>query len=506
MRKSALAASIAVILGLMGSNAAALSLGRITVQSALGQPLRAEIEIPEINAEETDTLKASVASPDAFKAAGLEFNSAVNNLKVTLERRADGRMVLKLSSERTVNDPFIDLILEANWASGRVLRDYTLLFDPPSLREAAVPTPAQVSAAPVAAAPAKAAVPERQAASAAAREAPPERAPKAQRQPPEKAAASAAKEAPAPGKEQIAVRPGDTASKIASAHKETSVSLDQMLVALLRANPEAFAGNNVNRLKSGALLDLPSADQAMATPRNEASSTVIAQSKDFEQFRRQLAAAAPAATSTAGERGASGKVRAQVDDKKTATPAPDKLTLSKATAQAKALEDKVASERQAKEAAARAAELTRNIAELDKLKAIAAASAPAKPSTASAPPVAPAGVAAPIAVASAAATPARVASAAPTLKASTPTAPKPAPKASVAKPVEEPDILDSLIENPWIPAGALGTVVLALLGWFGYRSRQRKSSRADESSFLDSHLQPDSFFGASGGERVDTST
>ena len=68
-----------------------LSLGRITVQSALGEPLRAEIEVPEINAEEASSLKTSIASPAAFAAAGLEYNAAMASLQATLQRRPDGR-------------------------------------------------------------------------------------------------------------------------------------------------------------------------------------------------------------------------------------------------------------------------------------------------------------------------------------------------------------------------------------------------------------------------------
>ncbi len=512
MRKSVLAASVAILLGLMGSNAAALSLGRLTVQSALGQPLRAEIEIPEINAEEADSFRGSVAAAEAFKAAGLEFNPAINNLQVTLQRRADGKMVLKLSGDRIVNEPFIDLILEANWSSGRTLRDYTLLFDPPSLREAAAPTAPQISAAVPAAAPAQ-----RTAAPAVAREVP---APKPQAQRPAPAATAApvavapatVKKPAAEGAKQVTVRPGDTASKIAGSYKPASVSLDQMLVALLRSNPDAFAGNNVNRLKSGAVLDLPSSEQVLETPRDAAAQTVLAQSKDFNDFRHHLAGAAPTAAAAPAGRQASGKVQATVEDKKAAAPAPDKLTLSKATAQSKAADDKIAAERQAKDAAVKTAELARNIAELNKLKPPPAPVSPAAPvaPTAAVAPAAPVAavasqpkpalaVVAPVVVA-----PVAVASAPVQAAASKPAAAKPVVKASAAAPAQEPSFIDGLIENPLVPGG--GLLIAALLAGFAvFRSRQSKRGATGESSFLDSHLQPDSFFGASGGEQVDTS-
>jgi pilus assembly protein FimV len=134
-KATSLAIAAAVVLGLHGSDAQALALGRVTVQSALGEPLRADIDIPDINAEEAASLRAAIASPDAFRAAGLEYSPAISNASITLQRRPDGRYFLRLTSDRPVNDPFVDLILEANWSSGRIVRDYTMLFDPPSLRQ-----------------------------------------------------------------------------------------------------------------------------------------------------------------------------------------------------------------------------------------------------------------------------------------------------------------------------------------------------------------------------------
>ena len=122
-RLSALALAAAVTLGLASPEAQALALGRVNVQSALGEPLRAEIDIPEINTEELNSLKAAIASPAAFRAAGLEYSTALTNVQITLQRRPDGRYFLQLSSDRVVNDPFVDVILEANWSSGRIVRD-----------------------------------------------------------------------------------------------------------------------------------------------------------------------------------------------------------------------------------------------------------------------------------------------------------------------------------------------------------------------------------------------
>jgi pilus assembly protein FimV len=121
------------LLGSLASlDAHALALGRITVQSALGEPLRAEIDIAEITSDEASSLTVGAAAADRFKAAGLEYSAVMASLQVSLQRRADGRAYLRLSSNRPVTEPFVDLILEANWSSGRITRDYALLFDPPA--------------------------------------------------------------------------------------------------------------------------------------------------------------------------------------------------------------------------------------------------------------------------------------------------------------------------------------------------------------------------------------
>ena len=174
------------------------------------------------------------------------------------------------------------------------------------------------------------------------------------------------------GKNQVTVRAGDTAGRIAATNKPDSVSLDQMLVALQRNNPDAFIGGNVNRVKAGAVLHIPTAEQAAATPANEASRTVIAQSKDFNEYRRRLAEGVTTARGTSPDRQVVGKVEANVEDQKPAAAAPDKLMLSRGwgTGQGRRSPNR-RQDAQAKEAAERAAELARNIGDLAKLQAAA---------------------------------------------------------------------------------------------------------------------------------------
>jgi len=156
LRLSALALAAAVTFGLASPNAFALALGRVTVQSALGEPLRAEVDVPEITPEEVSSLRASIADPATFRNQGLEFSPTLANVTITLQRRAGGGYYLQLASDRPVNEPFVDVILQAAWSSGRVQRDFTLLFDPPSLRQGQAPIAAQVTPAPRSTAPATA--------------------------------------------------------------------------------------------------------------------------------------------------------------------------------------------------------------------------------------------------------------------------------------------------------------------------------------------------------------
>jgi pilus assembly protein FimV len=306
--------------------------------------------------------------------------------------------------------------------------------------------------------------------------------------------------------------PGDTASKIAAATKPAKVSLDQMLVALLHTNPAAFTGDNVNRIKAGALINIPSAEQVAAVSPTEATQIVVAQSRDFNDFRRKLAGNAPATAVATADRKVSGNLQARVEDKKAVTTAPDKLTLSKGAVQKQAAENQLASERNAKEAASRAAEIAKNISDLSKLGAAssAVASGPAAPAVKAVSPVPSVASTVITTAAPPASAPANLASTAlpqPVVAAaSAPTQPTsavvkhplpvPAPRAEVG-------LVDGLIENPLVPAGAIG--LIAVLAFFGfYRSRQRKNASRVDSIFLESRLRPDSFFGASGGQSVDT--
>lgn len=540
----AVAAAALLCVSLMHhSEAAALALGRVAVQSALGEPLRAEVDVLEITAEEISSLRVGLAPVEAFRSAGMEINSALNGLQVTLQRRTDGRPYLSLVGSRAVNEPFVDMVLEVTWASGRLVRDYTILLDPPKTA-AAVPAP--VNAGVARAAPANTAAPAT-AAPQTANVTPPatmaKPATRAERMPPAPKAATTEgtgkPEATQDGeRKQVRVMAGDTAGRIAATNLPANASLDQMLVAMLQANPKAFIGGNVNRIRAGAIIDLPAESATSATSAAEARRIVVAQSRDFNEFRRRLAGAAPTASVAAADRQVQGKVQTDIEDKKPAPASQDKLTLSKGAASQSAKEEKIAQERQTKESSTRVAELSRNIDELAKLnppgpagstaapaKPAAAPTTPAvavgAPAAAPTPAVAPAPVAsptpapaapvaesapatppAPTAAAESAPAPAAIPAPAPA-PAPVPAPTPPAPAASAAADTD-PSFIGQLLENPLVLPGAGG--LLALLGGLAfYRLRQKKKGAGVDSSFMESRLQPDSFFGSSGGQRIDTS-
>ena len=500
----------------------ALGLGRLAVQSALGETLRAEIDVTSLTPEEAGNLKIRIAPPESYRSLGVDYNSVLPTTQAALLKRADGRPFLRLTSDRVVQEPFVDVILELSWSTGRLVREYTLLFDPPVAQAPAAPPAPAVATAPVFSAPVAAAP----AAPRPQRPAPaPIPAPA-----PTPAAERVAKAPPPPSPTATAggsagdtylVRPGDTLTRIASRTRQGTVSLDQTLVSLYRGNPQAFVGDNMNRLKAGALLKVPTAETAAAVDSSEARQVIQAQSADFGSFRQRLAGAVPAAAAETSTRKDAGTVRAEIDDRKdTAAATPDKLTLSKGASAAKpgASEVKLSKEKEKQDAAVRVAELSKSVEELKKLSGAAnVAAVPAPPPVA---PVAPAPVPlsvpeVPVAAAAAPApAPAPVASSpadappAPAASASAvpvaPPTPVVAPKpATEPAPADEPGFFDSLLEiNPLYLAGGAG-VVLALLGFGVYRARRAKLDTG-ETSFLESRLQPDSFFGSSGGQRIDT--
>ncbi|MEO5883674.1 MAG: FimV/HubP family polar landmark protein, partial [Caldimonas sp.] len=551
----ALTSIAAAMLTLASPWACALGLGRLSVQSALGEAMQAEIEVTSMTPDEQANLRIRVAPPEAYRAANVDYNPVLPTTRATLQRRPDGRLFVRLVSDRGVQEPFVDVILEISWATGRLVREYTLLFDPPAVQRApstmasgGTTTAPVISAAPPvttplppSTSPAQSARAQREAAAREqrlAREA--ERQAARERRDAARAAAPSARPGADPGQsaraagagvDEYRVESGDTLSKIAGRTQRPGVSLDQMLVALFRANPSAFSGENMNRLKSGVVLSVPSAESALGMNPGEARKTIIAQSADFGAYRQKLAGSTLVPKAEPSTRQAAGKVQASVDDRKTsAAPTPDKLTLSKGSAAAKpgSAEDKLATEKERLAAEARVAELNKNLADLKKIQgatpppavapapaappAVAPAASVARPTAAPTPAPAPppAPTPAPVVVAAApppaatpipAPSPAAPASvpiaiggtppgtasavAAPTMPrpvASAAAASRPAVRPAVKPTVAQDGWLDMLLANPLYALGALAAVLLAAFGIYRFTQRSKKDS--GETSFL----------------------
>lgn len=343
------AAAAALLLGAsLAANAAGL--GRLTVLSNLGQPFRGEVDLVSVKKDELSSLNARIASPDAFRQADLPFTAYVSNLKVSVQQRPNGEPFVQVSAAQPLNEPFIDFLVELWWSSGRLVRAYTALVDPPAVTDS--PETQNGDAATVKpVAPQPEAAVESVPAPAPSRSVPESPVPRPQPQPVEAQArdsAPKAPEAPAPqssapatpaaeaapqGSEYGPVKRGDTLSKIARENKPADVTLEQMLVALYRSNPDAFAGKNMNRLKTGKILRVPAADEAVTLTAPEARKEVRLQASNWNAYRERLAGAAESglpADAGAG-RLATGKVTTKLEDKTPlpAEPGQDVLKLSK---------------------------------------------------------------------------------------------------------------------------------------------------------------------------------
>lgn len=278
---------VALAFALGASNAFALGLGQVQVKSSLNQPLLAEIPVLENAPGEAADLQIRLASSEAFARIGLERPSAalLTSLSFEIVQGAAGKPVIRITTPNRVNDPFVSLLIEAEWARGKLLREYTLLLDPP----VAVPsraTPSETQALPQGDV--------RPAPSESLSTPPPMATPRA--------AAPTAAPSFAPGESYGPVNSGDSLWKIASQSiPDSSVNINQMMVAIQRANPDAFIGGNINRLRTGAVLRIPSRDEISAVGAREASQFVREQTSGdtpLQPVEADRSAARPASTST----------------------------------------------------------------------------------------------------------------------------------------------------------------------------------------------------------------
>jgi pilus assembly protein FimV len=217
---------VALALGLSPAVTEAAGLGRLTVRSAIGQPLRADIELVSVGPDEVSSLAARVAPPEAYRNAKVQFNPALLGARATIERRPGGTAYIRVTSNRPVEEPYIDLLVELTWNTGRLVREYTALIDPPGFgsTQTAAPT----------------ALPQVHPASAVSIVTP-------TAAPARPVAARPADTAP----RNYTVQPGDTLNKIATGVKPEGVSLEQALIGIYRSNRDAYINDNMNLLRSG---------------------------------------------------------------------------------------------------------------------------------------------------------------------------------------------------------------------------------------------------------------
>lgn len=312
---------IALALALGSSHASALGLGQIEVKSALNQPLVAEIPVLTSSPGEADDLRVKLAPPDAFTRVGLS-RPTIQAANLSFEVRTDerGRKVIRITTPDSVSDPFLSFLLEADWGKGRMLREYTVLLDPPSMVPITASAPARTSALPepppAPAEPLLETPPPLAAESVAAPQPVPTPAP-AYVPPPAPAPAAVPDTRippqdsyPAYGADSYGpVATGDTLWSIATRTRhDESVTINQMMLALLRANPEAFADNNINRLKKGAVLRIPAREEATILAASEAAAQVRDQMQAWGGGAATIAApadasmGAPVATRGAADR------------------------------------------------------------------------------------------------------------------------------------------------------------------------------------------------------------
>ena len=363
-QKRAVAIAVASCLSFAPWMVEAAGLGKITVLSGLGQPLRAEVEVNATSAEMA-TMTARLAPANVFREAGVDYGSGLYDLRFSLEKRARGSVV-KVTSSRPVNEAFLNFLVELNWSAGSVVREYTFLLDPPDMPIKPAGRPASSADARV--------VDTVRGAGAAPAETPRAEAPKSSVAP--RVAAEPRKEAAGT---QVVQR-GDTLRKIAAETKPEGVSLEQMLVGLFRKNPDAFVGENINRLKTGAILAIPDKATVAAIPAAEARKVYVAQAADWNAYRQKLATAAAAspAKEAAVTQEAGGKITARVEDKAVpAEPAKDQVKVSRTEVPSKGVpggkapgaaeEELIAKDKALKEAQERLALLEKNVGELQKL-------------------------------------------------------------------------------------------------------------------------------------------
>ncbi len=297
MYKTAFRVSLLVIILMLPWTAIhAAGLGKLTLNSALGQPLSAEIDIVTANRDEVSSLKASIATREAFAQAGINYEPNFSTIKISIESRANGSPYIKLTSPQAINDPFLNILVELNWASGRILREYAVLLDPAEVNAQNVAAPNVSPAPPIIATKenTKSAL-------------------NAKKNRQEKSSSNQIIDTYGP------VTRGDTLSAIARQVLPAGADLNQMLVALYRANRDAFIANNMNLLRVGAVLKIPEKNEVAAIDASTARTEIKMQVQDWHNYQGKIATIRSESLSANIRQSDQGKITTSIDKKSVAT-------------------------------------------------------------------------------------------------------------------------------------------------------------------------------------------
>jgi pilus assembly protein FimV len=286
MKVRKLAVALALAGGLGSGVAQALGLGEIELQSYLNEPLDAEIALTQSRGISPGDVFVNIAPQSAYERVGLSRNQFLSKLRFEVVTGSDGNLVVNVSSREPLREPYLNFLLELTWPSGRLMREYAVLVDPPVYAE-------------------RSGLAESVSAPSVAETAPAVR-PRSQESVRRQAAAEGSLSSGYSRSTIGPTGPSDTLWTIASrVRPNDSVSMQQVMLAIQDLNPDAFMGGNINRLKRGEVLRVPSLEDIQRRSRAEAVRQVARQNEAFEASRRTVDAtatgrSAPAPTATTG--------------------------------------------------------------------------------------------------------------------------------------------------------------------------------------------------------------
>ena len=350
----------------LAAQALALQVNQAVLISRIGEPLQLEFLVTDVSESEEKSLKINLADILVYQSTQIKRVAGLDDIKFEFTKQSEGKYKVRASGTQPITDERADLIVDFDWATGRRFINIGLNLQTPPVSTTATP-----------AAPAADTQAEQPVTSPAPPASQPEQAAIAPTPSSEKTAVPSPEQTTAPAAastdtdsavsqstaSQVQIQQGDTAGKLLQGLATREISLDQLLLAMLHNNPDAFVASNVNRLKAGALVTLPTADEAATFDRQQARESIQLQASDFNAYRTSLGYSAPVSSQTsASKRESSGKLKGEVTQKE--KPPVDELTLSKpGDSEAEKLSKKLQEEESAKQAK----EVSDNLSQLGRL-------------------------------------------------------------------------------------------------------------------------------------------